>query len=86
MQDPRELHWRCLKRILKYLKATQDYNLVLNKSESKEIELIGFTDSGYAGCLEDRKSTSGYLFMYGECVISWNSSKQKTISLSSMEA
>ena len=46
----------------------------------------GFTDSDYAVCIEDRKSTSAYVIKYGECVISWNSSKQKTISLSSTEA
>jgi hypothetical protein len=86
MQEPRELHWRCLKRVLKYLKATQDYSLVYKNSKEKEIELSGFTDSDYAGSLEDRKSTSGFVFKYGKCVISWNSSKQKTISLSSTEA
>ena len=84
MQEPRELHWRCLKRVLKYLKTTQDYSLVFSKSANKD--LTGFTDSDYAGCIEDRKSTSGYVFKYGECIISWNSSKQKTISLSSTEA
>ena len=40
----------------------------------------------YAGDISDRKSTSGYIFKYGECTISWNSSKQKIVSLSSTEA
>ena len=75
-----------LKRILKYSEATKDNKLVYKKSKKKEIELSCFKDSDYAGSLEDRKSTSGYLFKYGMCVISWNSSKQKTISLSSTEA
>ena len=86
MQEPRELHWRCLKRILKYLKATKEYNLIYSKITENEIKLVGFTDSDYAGSLDDRKSTSGYAFYYGKCLISWNSSKQKTISLSSTEA
>jgi hypothetical protein len=48
--------------------------------------LIGFTDSDYAGCIDDRKSSSGYAFKYGNCLISWHSSRQKTVSLSSTEA
>jgi hypothetical protein len=86
MQEPRELHWRFLKRLLKYLKATQDLNLVYTKSTDKSIELTGFTDSEYAGDQDERKSTSGYIFKYGNCVVSWNSSTQKTVALSSTES
>ncbi len=50
--------------------------------KSNNSQLVGFTDSDYASDIEDRKSTSGYIFMYGDCVTSWNSSKQKTASLS----
>jgi hypothetical protein len=39
--------------------------------------LIGFTDSDYAGSIDDRKSSSGYAFKYGNCLISWHSSRQK---------
>ena len=67
---------------MKYLKATQDLNLVYTKSTDKSIELTGFTYSEYDGDQDDRKSTSGYIFKYGNCVVSWNSSKQKTIALS----
>ena len=45
--------------------------------KEKKIDLIGQTDSDYAGDLEDRKSTSGYLFSYKGCLVSWNSSKKK---------
>jgi hypothetical protein len=86
MQEPRELHWRFLKRLLRYLKTTSDYSLVYRRSSPQETHLIGYTDSDYAGSIEDRKSTSGYAFKYGNCLISWNSSKQKTVSLSSTEA
>ncbi len=41
--------------------------------------LTGYTDSDFVGCVEDRKSTSGYAFKYGNCLVSWNSSKQKTV-------
>lgn len=50
------------------------------------IKLISFTDSDWAGCATDRKSTTGCLFILGSGVISWASKKQKSIVLSSTEA
>ncbi|KAH9752994.1 hypothetical protein KPL71_014922 [Citrus sinensis] len=49
-------------------------------------KLVGFTDSDWAGSLDNRKSTSGYLFCLGTNVISWSSRKQKSVALSSAEA
>ena len=85
MHEPREIHWRFVKRLLKYVKKkTKNVRLVYKKSN--EPKLIGYSDSDFARDVEDRKSTSGYAFNYGECLISWNSSKQKSVSLSSTEA
>ena len=55
-------------------------------STEKSIELTGFTESEYAGDQDDRKSNSGYIFKYGNCFVSWNSSKQKTVTFSSTES
>ncbi|KAF2305887.1 hypothetical protein GH714_008665 [Hevea brasiliensis] len=49
-------------------------------------DLIGFTNSDYAGDLNDRKSTSGYVFMMGSEAISWSLRKQSIVTLSSTEA
>ena len=84
MQQPREMHWRYVLRLIKYIKTTREYVLVYQKSN--HLKLVGFTDSDYAGDVEERKSTSGYVFKIGECIISWNSSRQKIVSLSSTEA
>ena len=43
-------------------------------------------DSDWVGSLDDRKSTSGYIFCLGSNVIAWSSKKQKTVALSSAEA
>ena len=86
MQQPRELHWRFLKRLLRYIKTTCNYSIIYQKSKSTDSLLTGYSDSDFAGSIDDRKSTSGYVFKYGECLISWNSCKQKTVSLSSTEA
>ncbi|XP_047270289.1 secreted RxLR effector protein 161-like [Capsicum annuum] len=48
--------------------------------------LVGYTDSDYAGNLEDMKSTSGYSCMLGSGVISWSSKKQPIVTLSTTEA
>ena len=49
-------------------------------------EPIGFSDSDFAGDNHDRKSTSGYLFLFGGMVVSWSSQKQSIVALSSCEA
>lgn len=47
---------------------------------------MGFTNSDYAGDLDDRKSTSDHVFMMGMGAVSWSSKKQQVISLSTTEA
>jgi hypothetical protein len=81
-QQPRDLHW--IKRLLRYIVFTKHYSLTYSKSSS--VGITGYTDSDYVSSIEDRKSISGYVFKYGDCSISWNSSKQKTADLSSTEA
>ena len=48
--------------------------------------LVGFTDSDWAGDLDDRKSTAGYIFTLGSRPITWYCKKQSAISISSAEA
>ena len=48
--------------------------------------MVGFSDSNYAGCVDDKKSTSGYIFMMVEGVVSWKSVKQTLTVSSTMEA
>jgi hypothetical protein len=84
MAQPREKHWRCVIQLLKYLNSTQD--LALTYPSGGEIKLTGYSDSDHAGDTDDRKSTSGYVFVIGQCCVSWRSVKQKTVSISSTEA
>ena len=50
------------------------------------MDLIGFTDSDWAGNASDRKSTSGYCFRLGSVAVSWFTQKQKSVALSSTKA
>ncbi|CAL2237047.1 unnamed protein product [Prunus armeniaca] len=47
--------------------------------------ILGFTDSDHAGDLDDRKSTSSYVFMIGAGAVSWSSKKQQIVTLSTTE-
>lgn len=84
MENPKELHFQAVKRIIRYLKGTCEFGLFYQRNGGKD--LIGYTDSDYANDIEDRKSTSGYVFMMSEAAISWSSKKQPVVSLSTTEA
>src|SRR6185503_6298171 len=49
-------------------------------------DLVGFSDSDYAGCKVDRKSTSGGCQFLGRSLVSWSSKKQNSVALSTAEA
>jgi hypothetical protein len=84
MQEPHELHWKAAKRILHYIQGTHTYGL--HFAAGTGLQLVGYTDSDYAGDIDSRKSTSGYMFYLGSGPICWQSKKQNTVALSSTEA
>jgi hypothetical protein len=84
MHDPRESHLAALKRLLRYVRGTCDFGLVLHQSLSAELVL--YTDADWAGCPDTRCSTSGYAVFLGGNLISWSSKRQPVVSRSSAEA
>ena len=84
MQNPTIHDWIAAKRILRYLKGTATRKL--NYSRTGNATLTGYSDSDWAGDLDKRRSTTGYLFTLAGAAISWSSRKQQTIALSSTEA
>ncbi|XP_070005611.1 secreted RxLR effector protein 161-like [Nicotiana sylvestris] len=77
-------HWKAAKKVLRYLKGTKDCMLMYKRS--KHLEIVGYSDSDFTGCIDTRKSTFGYLFQLAEGAISWKSAKQSVIATSTMEA
>ncbi|XP_075150670.1 uncharacterized protein LOC142224768 [Haematobia irritans] len=72
-----------VKRIFKYLRGTEEQGIEYIKTK---IQLDCYTDSDYAGDIESRHSTSGYVIMLSGGPISWSSKRQSTITLSTTEA
>jgi hypothetical protein len=84
MYAPTDSHWAAVKRILRCLRGTTSHGLHITCSSS--FALDGFIDANWAGSVEDRKSTGGYLVFFGQTPISWKSGKQRTVARSSIEA
>jgi hypothetical protein len=51
-----------------------------------EAHLVGYSDNDHTGDIDTSKSTSGILFFFGMCLVSWQSVKQQMVALSSCEA
>lgn len=81
--NPTKAHWSAVKRIMRYIKGTQQLGLLY---ERKASECIGYSDADWGGSIEDRKSTSGYTFQWSGATISWSSKKQSCVALSTAEA
>jgi len=58
---------------------------MLTYRKSYHIEVIGYTDSDFASCVDTRKSTFGYVYLLAGGEISWKSAKQSVIVASTME-
>ncbi|CAO2163650.1 unnamed protein product [Urochloa humidicola] len=82
--SPRECHLTAVKRILRYLKYSPNIGLWYPKDA--HFDLVGYSDSDYAGCKVDRKSTSGGCQFLGRSLVSWSSKKQNSVALSTAEA
>jgi hypothetical protein len=81
---PRECHLIAVMRIFKYLKLTANIGLWYPKGA--HFDLVGYSDSDYAGCKVDRKSTFGGCQFLGRSVVSWFSKKQNSVALSTAGA
>jgi hypothetical protein len=82
--DPKEVHLRAIKRIMRYLVYTPKFGLWYPKGST--FDLIGYSDADWAGCKIDRKSTLGTCQFLGRSLVSLASKKQNSVALSTAEA
>ena len=83
LSDPNQSHWKTAKKVLRYLQGTKD--LMLTYRRTNTLEVVGFSDSNYVDYVDDKKSTSSYIFMMAEGVVLWKSVKQTLIASSIMD-
>lgn len=84
MHAPRMPHLLTAKRNLRYIKGTPQTGILFTPTNS--FQLTGYSDTDWTGCLDTRRSTSGFAIFLGSNHISWSSRKQPTIAKSSSEA
>jgi hypothetical protein len=82
--NPKECHLMAIKRIFRYLVHTPNLGLWYPKGST--FDLLGYSDSDYAGCKVDRKSTTGTCQFLGSSLVSWSLKKQNSVALSTAEA
>ncbi|XP_062217755.1 uncharacterized mitochondrial protein AtMg00810-like [Phragmites australis] len=83
MHAPHEPHLALIKRILRYVKGTLGFGLHLHATPATSLTV--YSDSDWAGCLDSRRSTSGFCVYLGDNLVSWSSKRQTTVSHSSAE-
>lgn len=83
--NPGKPYWEAVKRILAYLKGTADYGICFIGSTNNSL-LSTFSDADYAGDLDSRRSTTGYLLMLNQGPVAWTSRRQQCTTLSTTEA
>jgi hypothetical protein len=81
--DPKEVHLRIVKRIMRYLVYTPKFGLWYPKEST--FDLIGYSDVDWVGYKIDRKSTSRTCQFLGRSLVSWASKKQNSVDLSTAE-
>jgi hypothetical protein len=84
--NPTATHLKAARRVLRYAFHTRNFSLKYHGDGSFKLKLDGFADADYGSNLIDRKSTTGYIFVFCGGPISWQSRKQPTVALSTMEA
>ena len=82
--NPGPDHWKAAKKVLRYMQGTKDFMLTYKRTDN--LEIVGYSDSDFAGCVDSMRSTSGYIFTLAGGAISWKSSKQTLTAGSTMQA
>ncbi|KAK2425531.1 secreted RxLR effector protein [Trifolium repens] len=85
MSKPGKHHWEAVKWIFRYLKGTTGHGIMFS-SEKCDPSVVGYVDSHYAGDMDDRRSTTGYVFTLAGGPICWKSSVQSIVAMSTTEA
>jgi hypothetical protein len=84
MQTPCHLHLADVRCIIRYLRGSLDCGLFF--PTSSHLRLVAYSDTDWAGCLDTRRSVTGWCMFLGNSLISWKSKKQAHVSKSSTKS
>ena len=73
-----------VKRIMRYLKGTDDFGLYYKRTNF--FELNAYIDADWGGNIDDEQSASGGALFLGRRIVTWTSKKQSCTSQSTAEA
>jgi hypothetical protein len=82
-------HWDAAIRVLGYLLGTAHLGLRYHRTSplpGAAGKLTGYADADYGGCPDTRRSTSGVVWQYNGCTISWRSKRQSQVATSATQA
>ena len=74
MHNPGRSHWNAVKHVFRYLAGTKDHDILFGPNPTSGV--VGYTNSDFAGCVYNQKSTTGYCFKFSNGAISWKSKLQ----------
>ena len=82
--NPRFDHWKATKKVMRYLQGTKHF--MLTDRRTGYLEVLGYSDADFAGCVDSSKPASSYVFILASGVVSWRSMKQTLTITSTIEA
>ena len=83
LNNPSSKYMLAVKRVLRYLQGTPSLGITYGPPPSR---LTGYSDADWAGDVNTRRSTTGYVVMLNNGAVAWRSQRQPTVALSTMEA
>ncbi|XP_057855486.2 secreted RxLR effector protein 161-like [Cryptomeria japonica] len=89
MTNPRIPHWDTVKRVFRYLRDTSQYALCYHGNlvvSHRIVSIQEYVDSDWAGDINNKRSTTGYVFMLNGGAINWMRKQQAVVSLSTTKA
>jgi hypothetical protein len=84
MSKPTSVHWQAAKGVLRYLAGSTQCGITYGTNTGDG--LLGYCDADYAGDVDTRRSTTGYVFILHGGAVTWCSKRQPTIAVSTTEA
>ena len=84
LSDSSQNHRKVATKVMRYLQGTKDLMLTYRRNDT--LEVVGFSDSDYASCMDVKESTYDYIIMMAKGAVSWKSVKQTLTASSTMKA